>query len=74
MSHLGNATSPKQLECIVVQSGVGAVKHGVSREISATGLIGHNINRLWRPAAAMTMARLAISWPRTSAKSSSYFE
>ena len=32
---------------------------------------GPSISRLWPPAAAMVTARLAISWPRTSAKSTS---
>ena len=35
---------------------------------------GPSIRMLWLPAAATTIARLAISWPRTSAKSSSYLE
>ena len=35
---------------------------------------GPIINKLWLPLAAIVIARFAISWPRTSAKSSSYFD
>ena len=44
---------------------------GATADVIATpGETGHNVSRLWPPAAAISSARFASSWPRTSARSS----